>query len=196
MTSLSNQQNLKIFNQTEKKFKLLLITMLPALVASLLTIFIMRQVCANTPRATKPVFNKHCGNSTSEAQELGCTFDPLTISWLPAACARDMVQEFIDFAGPEKWHYWLDSDGKEEIQDYNALSRIDWYWTTNREHLSHCVFIIMRLHRAVERGEQTDVLTMSYHHTEHCLMFLLEYASTHQYFNSIATNGNVRFGSC
>lgn len=164
-------------------------------VASLVTFLVTRQMYLTASPMEMPI--KHCGNSTTEARSLGCTFDPLAISWLPAECPRDMTEEFLEFPGPDvKWHYWLDKEGNQEVKDYNTLSEMEWYWSTNREHMTHCAFMIMRLHRVIERGGRPDTLSMDFHHTRHCLMAFLSLSEANENFNLIGTLGDVRFGSC
>ncbi len=149
------------------------------------------------PRQTAHV-RQDCGNSSAEALAQGCTFDPLTFTWLPARCPRDMLNEFLDYSGREPWKYWMDKAGTVPVRDdYQEVLQGTWYWTTNAEHLTHCVFMVLRYYKITERGETPDRLTMSYGHTKHCLMLLLDIAETSwPYWNTINTHGNSGFSYC
>ncbi|OQE34597.1 hypothetical protein PENCOP_c017G07900 [Penicillium coprophilum] len=142
---------------------------------------------------------KHtCGNSTEEARRRGCTFDVLSMNWLPDQCARDETQEFIDYSVNETWIYYRDRHAKHAIEDTDELSELGdkFWWSTQREHLVHCAFMILRLHKVLERGGKIDHLTGSYSHTKHCVMMLLEASKADPENDKLNTPGNVALGSC
>src|SRR4051812_2353235 len=90
-----------------------------------------------------------CGNSVEEALALGCTFDPLSLAWLPSYFPRDVAHEFVEAAGNgTKWRYWMDKEGAKELRGIDELARIApkvLYWTTVREHMNHCVYMLLRV---------------------------------------------------
>jgi hypothetical protein len=140
-----------------------------------------------------------CGNSSSEAIAAGCTFDPLTFAWTNPECPRDMVDEHLAFNKGKPWDYWVDKEGTQPLphDDYETLSHMDDYWTTNAEHLSHCSFMLLRFHKVMGRGgERIDTLTKSFDHAHHCLMFLLQMAEAHKDYHAIRTYGRVGFDVC
>ncbi|KAJ5807418.1 hypothetical protein N7447_010874 [Penicillium robsamsonii] len=139
-----------------------------------------------------------CGNSTEEAKRRGCTFDVLSMNWLPEQCARDETQEFIDYAVNETWVYYRDRHAEHPIEGADELSELGdkFWWSTQREHLVHCAFMILRLHKVLERGGKIDHLTGSFGHTKHCVMMLLEASKADPENDKVNTPGNIALGSC
>lgn len=153
----------------------------------------------NAATATPILPKLTCGNTTSEARAAGCAFDPLIFAWTNPECPRDMVEEHLEFNHGKPWNYWVDKEGIELIphDNYKTLSHMEYYWTTNSEHLSHCSFMLLRFHKVMRRGGQRiDGLTRSFDHAHHCLMFLLEMAGGHKDYDAIATHGNIGFDDC
>jgi hypothetical protein len=156
-------------------------------------------VNAATSHSTLPKLS--CGSSLSEAIAAGCTFDPLIFAWLHPECPRDMVDEHLEFNDGKPWDYWVDKDGSvaELIphDNYTTLSRMEFYWTTNAEHLSHCSFMLLRFHKVMRSGgERIDGLTKSFDHAHHCLMFLMQMAEGNKDYYTIGTRGNIGFDVC
>ena len=117
-----------------------------------------------------------CGNSTAEAQALGCSFDLLSAAWLPEECQdRDLTEEFRA-QGP--WQYFEDSDGQVELWEGDLWKRSgssETYWATRKWHTVHCSFEWRKMHRAIERGARMEDALRDYRHTIHCgKMFLKE----------------------
>ncbi|CAG8976560.1 hypothetical protein HYALB_00010202 [Hymenoscyphus albidus] len=149
---------------------------------------------------TPPTPRPNCGTTLTEAKSLNCTFDPLSVAWLPPDCPRDGTSEFIDFLGNgTKWKYWYDRAGTQEIGSPYELAHIGengTYWTTQREHVTHCAFMMLRVHRAMEREDgRGDMLVRKYEHSRHCLMYLVTLARGEN-DERITTSGNVGFGDC
>ncbi|MCJ1261262.1 hypothetical protein MMC22_001126 [Lobaria immixta] len=143
-----------------------------------------------------PTEKQSCGATVTEALERNCTFDPLTVQWLPQACLRAGADEFSE---QEHWRYWTDQDGKHEIADLSRHAGPGdehWYWTTGREHLTHCVYMLLRVAKVGQGGGRMDGMSGNYNHSVHCAMNLLEAARSWDLFNVIQTQGQVRFGSC
>lgn len=139
-----------------------------------------------------------CGNSTEEAKQRGCTFDVLSMNWLPEQCPRDETPEFIDYAANETWVYYRDRHAKHPIDGADELSELGdkFWWSTQREHLVHCAFMILRLHKVLERGGKIDHLTGSFSHTKHCVMMLLDASKSDPENDRVNTPGNIALGSC
>jgi hypothetical protein len=174
----------------------LLVLVLVIIATSIVSSSITLLVTQTTSPPVKTNFKQSCGNSSGEAEALGCSFDPLTFSWLPKDCPRDLTEEFIEFSGSSPWQYWMDQEGTQPILSYDDISKVDWYWTKNSEHSAHCAFMLLRFHRVLARGETADILTMNYGHAHHCLMLLLTYAKSSQWYDYIGTHGDIGFGSC
>ncbi|GFF46653.1 hypothetical protein IFM51744_08151 [Aspergillus udagawae] len=139
-----------------------------------------------------------CGNSTEEAKQRGCTFDILSMNWLPEQCPRDETQEFIDYSANETWVYYRDRHAEHPIKSTDELSELGdkFWWSTQREHLVHCAFMILRLHKVLERGGKIDHLTGSFGHTKHCVMMLLDASKADPENDRVNTPGNIALGSC
>ena len=136
-----------------------------------------------------------------EAVEMGCEFDPLLVAWLHKDCPRDGTEEFLQYRDPSNpWKYWYDANGTYEIPDMNALARIgngNLYYTTAREHLVHCAYLLVREHRVLARGGRLDGLTGSKKHGVHCAEYLLSYIGIpEEQLDSIESIGDVGFLSC
>lgn len=54
-----------------------------------------------------------CGNSSTEAPDKGCTFDPLTFSRIHPSWPRDMVEEHLSYQKGRPWEYWFDKEGTQ-----------------------------------------------------------------------------------
>jgi len=155
-------------------------------------------VNAATPYSALPKLS--CGNSTSEAIAAGCTFDRLTFAWLHPECPRDFEQEHLVHNNGQPWEYWVDKEATQLLpqdDDYETISYMDTYYSRNSEHLTHCVFIVLRFYKVMIRGGQrVDIMTKHYAHAHHCLMFLLRLAEKNPEFYEIATLGTVGYLEC
>lgn len=120
-----------------------------------------------------------CGKTFAEAHQRGCIFDPLTLTWLPPECSQHGQQEFLEASGNGTWHYWEDPDGLLELGTYEALSHLSpgtHYYTTQEQHLNHCMWMLLRVHDALTHGKRLSTRTISYEHSKHCLGMLVEEA--------------------
>ncbi|RDW62073.1 hypothetical protein BP6252_11506 [Coleophoma cylindrospora] len=126
---------------------------------------------------TQPV---SCGKTFKEAHDRGCTFDPLTLTWLRPECSLHGQKEFLESAGSETWRYWEDKDGSlVELGGYESLVHLppgSLYLATHEQYLNHCMWILLRVHHALEYGERLDFRTISYEHSKDCLGLLLNEA--------------------
>jgi hypothetical protein len=138
----------------------------------------------------------HCGNSTAEAISRGCTFDPVTVTWLPKECPRDVVDEFLESSNAQRYRYWFDLKGEHEIIGYDNLSMTHdhFYYTTQREHAAHCAFVMLRSYHVMRRGDRVDQMSDDPHHWHHCLMYLLDMDHTQN--DIINTKGRIGFQGC
>ncbi|KAF7539510.1 hypothetical protein G7054_g2066 [Neopestalotiopsis clavispora] len=65
-------------------------------------ILLVGYVLATAPLAIQTLLAQRrytCGNSLEEAKARGCTFDPMTVQWLPKQCSRAGVDEFLSAHG-------------------------------------------------------------------------------------------------
>lgn len=142
-----------------------------------------------------------CGETFEEAHLHGCTFDALSVSWLRPECSRHGLQEFLEASGNETWRYWKDEDGLFEIPTYEALSHLppgSIYWTTQKEHLYHCMWMVLRLHDALDHGTRPDRVAKHYGHAKHCLNMMVEQAKLGlgENLNRIQISGDTGFNVC
>ncbi|KAI1860730.1 uncharacterized protein JN550_011331 [Neoarthrinium moseri] len=124
-----------------------------------------------------------CGSSSSEAESLGCVFDPLMASWLHKDCPKDGSAEFAELVRTENLTYWYDEGGKptDKLIDPEHFKHLDgvMYWGTKFEHLTHCAFTLKRIIHAQHRGDRLDVVAGNFSHTNHCVNFLIEGLKSH-----------------
>ncbi len=59
-----------------------------------------------------------CGNSTEEAEALGCAYDVLAANWLHRDCPRDYVDEYYHFQNGTAWPYFSDQKGTHQMSLY------------------------------------------------------------------------------
>ncbi|KAH8819912.1 hypothetical protein F5884DRAFT_849201 [Xylogone sp. PMI_703] len=144
-----------------------------------------------------PYYQHTCGNSSASALKNGCVFDRLTVSWQHPSCSQAATSDFLQYAGDRPYQYWLDREGtqllsEEELAHMNENS----YWTTKREHLAHCAFVILRFYKAMDAGERVDSLTGSTKHAHHCMKNFLGLLEQSEDWYEIRTTGNIQYLSC
>ncbi|KAG4438528.1 hypothetical protein IFR05_006002 [Cadophora sp. M221] len=89
-----------------------------------------------------------CGNLSTEAQSLGCSFDQLMWAWYPPQCPHYANDEFVKAEPDAPWRYYDDlyhgkaifaeSDGWAQVLDSGVQ-----LWGERREHLTHCVYMFL-----------------------------------------------------
>lgn len=145
-----------------------------------------------------------CGDSPSTAREANCTFDIMSFSWLPQACADlDLIAEFL---AVQNWTWWMDKDRTSAIS-LEDVSRGDYdeLFVTREYHMYHCTYMWRKLHRGLLRAEEyskergvIDTYIGSYGHTEHCEMMLLGMEKDHGAIDKNATDTAIllKYPSC
>ncbi|EXF78031.1 hypothetical protein CFIO01_04377 [Colletotrichum fioriniae PJ7] len=115
------------------------------------------------------IIENPCGNSSSEAQALGCHFDVLSFCWVPEECFdRELTDKFRN-AGP--WVFYTDQNKTASVTEEQFGSDTQPVYLTNRLHKTHCAYNILRFHKALTENRMVhreDVLT----HTQHCTQVL------------------------
>ena len=121
-----------------------------------------------------------CGNSPDTARAMGCHFDIMSFSWLPAACydtelSYNFTYAYPNVTTPTRWQWYEDEYGGKpvpladvETGNYKKL------YVTWEYHVVHCVFMWKKLHRAVNSGGRVDSYVGNLAHTEHCARILLD----------------------
>ncbi|KAA8647076.1 uncharacterized protein ATNIH1004_005759 [Aspergillus tanneri] len=151
-------------------------------------------VLTQKDRKSKNSPSRPCGNSSSEAMSLGCTFDHLTWSWYPPNCPHYANDEFIH---AEHWKYYFDPQGRREAvgkEFYKALDTgVDLY-TERREHTSHCVFLFLSLGQIIRDATPYPPILVQYEHVLHCSEMVLKALRRDEDWHKIDTHvGNVSY---
>jgi hypothetical protein len=110
-----------------------------------------------------------------------------------------MVEEHLSYREGRPWEYWFDKEGTQLLpqDNFETISHLEEYYTTNSEHLSHCSFMLLRFYKVLGRGgDRLDSLTTKYDHAHHCLMYLLKMAEGNKYWNYVGTHGTIGFEEC
>ncbi|OJJ34470.1 hypothetical protein ASPWEDRAFT_584250 [Aspergillus wentii DTO 134E9] len=135
-----------------------------------------------------------CGTDAASARAAGCTFDLLTLAWLPPSCIdATLSQEFLEVAS-EPFYY--DSDATQLIPNYDALSERpvgEVSWTTRKYHIYHCAFGWRLMHKMLERGGMLESGLSGFHHTEHCTDTLI---NTTVAMERVVTRAEISFPDC
>lgn len=138
-----------------------------------------------------------CGNTTEQAESLGCEYDPLSACWMHPDCPRDYTDEFITYNNGDSFHYYYNHEGTRRIDSWYDLSQLGYYWSSTREHLVHCSFILRRGHDTRARGARVDSMAGDLHHSDHCSEFLADnLGKSREDLEQLGTYGEVGFLSC
>ncbi|RDW87934.1 hypothetical protein BP5796_03628 [Coleophoma crateriformis] len=137
-----------------------------------------------------------CGTSIAEAQQKGCTYDQLTLRWLPQTCSRVGLREYLDANSPTGWKYWLDNEGKMPVQNISTYMNGTALYTTEREHLTHCAYQLIRAADGLNKRGAVDTRARDFAHNHHCAMRLLGAAMESSRLDEITTFVHNAFGTC
>lgn len=115
----------------------------------------------------------HCGNSPTEANSNGCSFDVMSFTWLPAKCFDEPLIE--DFLGQRNWTWYLDGHGQQKANEADVRNGIhNEVYVSWEYHLMHCTYMWRKMHWAVLQGlDSLDGYIGNPAHTEHCGEMLL-----------------------
>jgi hypothetical protein len=146
------------------------------------------------------------GKSLQEAKALGCTFDNLVKAWLPPQCPRygqdNFSQASMAAENGSVWRYYADRAGSRELtlQEMAAMAHETVggprWWTTGREHITHCTWMMIRIANVLSTGDRQDLLVRKFEYAKHCAMFMLESALEGGGLEEIRVEGNTVFGYC
>lgn len=118
-----------------------------------------------------------CGNSSAEAVLRGCSFDQLTWSWYPSHCPHYANDQFLNAEPGSPWIYYSDPYNKTQASGEDWAEAIDnkrQIWGQRREHLTHCVYMLLSLGQIIRDGTPYVPMLVSYEHLDHCSKVLLE----------------------
>lgn len=113
-----------------------------------------------------------CGHSISEAKSMGCQYDILSNHWVPAPCFDQGAIE--EYQKDGSWFGFAD-EKRTEMIDIDTMSEMDYYYTSERDHIVHCAMLWRKQFRAFyEERTHLDTIIGSYDHTMHCSKFLID----------------------
>ncbi|KAI0127133.1 hypothetical protein BJ170DRAFT_581941 [Xylariales sp. AK1849] len=118
-----------------------------------------------------------CGNSSSEALAIGCSFDHLTRSWYPPNCPHYTNNLFRTAEPKNPFRYYESLESTEPINDDDLFRLIEsqgGVWVEKREHLTHCVYMLLAQAQIVRDGVNPVPILVQYGHLEHCASLVLE----------------------
>ena len=115
-----------------------------------------------------------CGNSSAEALSLGCSFDQLMWAWHPKQCPHYTNEEYL---AENRWKFYINPYTKEVASDKDwerMLNNEVQLFGERREHLTHCVFMLLNLGQIIRDGGKYTSQQVAYEHLEHCSNAVLE----------------------
>ena len=142
--------------------------------------------CHSTPSTniSTPKQDQNCGSTFATARAANCSFDLLSNSWMPTSCYDSETDlEFRSWVmHPNRTHgaspYFTSSSlsPSTHIPDITTLSSMTglWLWTTEEEHIGHCIFWARRIHRALEGTFRWSKGVENMKHTFHCAYEVLD----------------------
>ncbi|TGJ81224.1 hypothetical protein E0Z10_g7538 [Xylaria hypoxylon] len=139
-----------------------------------------------------------CGSTPEEAKARKCNFDTISFCWLPDECYdSDLVDTF---EATRNWEYYADPKGTQPISREELVGgHGNNLWVSWEYHLRHCMFMWMKLQRAVlAKGNpdlpQIDSYIASLNHTNHCATILL--TDRDVAFSTLNTETLVKYPDC
>ncbi|KAF4632091.1 hypothetical protein G7Y89_g6026 [Cudoniella acicularis] len=118
-----------------------------------------------------------CGNSSSEALSLGCSFDQLMWAWYPKQCPHYANDQYLVAEPENPWKFYINPYTKEVASDDDwtrMLNNEVQLYGERREHLTHCVFMYLSVGQIIRDGGRYTPKQVDYEHLHHCSKILLE----------------------
>jgi hypothetical protein len=117
-----------------------------------------------------------CGTTASEARARGCVFETTGFAWLPKACHdADTEAEFLAYISANNLTIHRDNTYSSLVPlDEVRLGEGPGFYVRQQYHLTHCLFLLKKLHRALHAGRMVDGMIEPLGHTEHCVGQLLK----------------------
>lgn len=131
---------------------------------------------SNFIKTSGPVEHVHeatdCGSSPHTALERGCRFDLMGFTWKPRECFDGELME--QFMQEKHWQWSLNSNGTELLSRGDIETGVyELGWTTWEYHLTHCLYMWMKLRRDIIFNRPRDQSVMDLDHSLHCAEKLL-----------------------
>jgi hypothetical protein len=139
-----------------------------------------------------------CGSTPTEARDNGCTYDVLGNTWVPTPCLDK--ENLAEFKRRAPWQAFDSANATRQITEEEMSNYLlpDGYWTPVREHMIHCLLMWRRLHKGFGQDARfLDKNMLSYHHTEHCSLTLMEHLDMPtKFLDEIRTRTEAGYSSC
>jgi len=116
---------------------------------------------------------EECGESPSEARDIGCVFDVIIMGWVPWRCYdADLAAEFLE---RDDWAFYRtpNTTGPEVPISEILSGEWDEVFVDYKYHVVHCTYTWRKTQRAAMSGLILDGYIADSHHTNHCEMMLL-----------------------
>ena len=113
----------------------------------------------------KAMTTKPCGDSAAEARAAGCIFDPMMNSWLSEDCYDEELSR--EFRGLRDWTFYTDENRTRQLTA-EEFSEAGDSWGTWEYHISHCMYAVRKLQRAILTGRKIERIVSIEAHTAHC----------------------------
>lgn len=135
-----------------------------------------------------------CGHSISEAKSLGCRYDILSNHWVPSPCMDQKAVE--EYQSDGSWFGFAD-EKRTEMLDIDAMPEMDYYYTSERDHIVHCAMLWRKQFRAFyEERSHLDTIIGSFDHTMHCSQFLIDMSDRGPDYRKMAIKTFVGQAGC
>ncbi|KAI1090899.1 hypothetical protein F5B19DRAFT_503454 [Rostrohypoxylon terebratum] len=126
----------------------------------------------------------YCGTSTAEALAMGCKYDSLATSWLPAHCRDDELTALFDHAGNGPNGEWLYHTSNASSSRLLSLEEVAYLadksdpereaWSILEWHNMHCFYTLVKQLRGKAKMEYTG-FTDATTHAEHCAVAIADH---------------------
>jgi len=161
----SEEQNLSSLASRSRPYRTALIVFSAAVVSVVLIYFTTTWLRSPHPKYIQ------CGTTSDEARERGCVFETTGFTWLTPECADpDTEAEFLTYIVANDLKLYRDMNYTEEVPiEEVRRGNGPGFFVHERYHLTHCLFLMKKLHRMRDAGKMIDGQIMPLHHTEHCM---------------------------
>ncbi|PVH75670.1 hypothetical protein DL98DRAFT_427007 [Cadophora sp. DSE1049] len=162
----------------------------------------MRTTSAPSSEKSVDAREANCGTTAAEARALGCSYEPMQRSWIPADCYfPEPSDEYHPFDDRE----WYSDEERTQLVNSHQMNMLrngdDFVAYTRYFHHEHCLYAWRKMAIAVEyQRPMIDTKSADLHHTTHCAKIIAKMiveAETHTFNNSASfTYSPLMFQTC
>ncbi|KAI1456426.1 hypothetical protein F4805DRAFT_432822 [Annulohypoxylon moriforme] len=126
----------------------------------------------------------YCGTSIAEALAMGCKYDSLATSWLPAHCRDDELTALFERAGngPDgEWLYHASNTSSSRLFSLEELAYLAdkpdperQAWSTIDWHNMHCFYTLVKQMRGKALKMEYTGFPTATEHAEHCAVAMTD----------------------